>query len=40
MTMSGAYTGAMLNKLTKIKLIQLFLNTQATLGSQISDLSK
>ena len=39
MTMSGAHTEAVLNKLTKPELV-LLLKTEATLGSQISDLSK
>ena len=40
MTMSGTHTEALLNKLTKPELVQLLLKTEATLGSQISDLSK
>ena len=46
MTMSGAHTEAVLNKLTKPELVLtkpelvLLLKTEATLGSQISDLSK
>ena len=40
MTMSGTHTEAVLNKLTKPELVQLLLKTEATLGSQISDLSK
>ena len=40
MTMSGTHTEAVLNKLTKPKLVQLLLKTEATLGSQITDLSK
>ena len=40
MTMSGIHTEAVLNKLTKPELIQLLLKTEATLGSQITDLSK
>ena len=35
---SGVHTVAVLNKLTKSELIQLLLNTEANLGSQISDL--
>ena len=38
--MSGTHTEAVLNKLTKHELVQLLLKTEATLGSQISDLSK
>ena len=38
--MSGTHTEAVLNKLTKPELIQLLLKTVATLGSQITDLSK
>ena len=40
MIMSGAHTEAVLNKLTKPVLIQLCLKTEATLYSQIVDLSK
>ena len=40
MTMSGTHTKAVLNKLTKPELTQLLLKTEATLGSQIADLSK
>ena len=40
MTMSGTHTEAVLNKLTKPELVQLLLMTEATLGSQITDLSK
>ena len=40
MTMSGIHTEAVLNKLTKPELAQLLLKTEATLGSQILDLSK
>ena len=40
MTMSGTHIEAVLNKLTKSELAQLLLKTEATLGSQISDLSK
>ena len=40
MTMSGTHTEAVLNQVTKPKLVQLLLKTEATLGSQISDLSK
>ena len=39
MTMSGTHTEAVLNKLTKTELVQLLLKTEATLGSQITDLS-
>ena len=38
--MSGTHTEAVLNKLTKPELVQLLLKTQATPGSQITDLSK
>ena len=38
--MSGTHTEAVLNKLTKPELVQLLLKTEATLGSQITDLSK
>ena len=40
MTITGAHSEAVLNKLTKPELIQLLLRTEATLGSQIADLSK
>ena len=40
MTMNGTHTEAVLNKLTKHELVQLLLKTEATLGSQITDLSK
>ena len=40
MTMSGTYIEAFLNKLSKPELVQLLLETEATLGSQITDLSK
>ena len=40
MTMSGTHTEAVLNKLTKPELVKLLLKTEATLGSQITDLSK
>ena len=40
MKMSGTHTEAVLNKLTKPELVQLLLKTEATLGSQITDLSK
>ena len=40
MTMSGARTEAVLNKLTKPELVQLLLKAKATLGSQITDLSQ
>ena len=39
-TMSGTHTEAVLNKLTKPELVQLLLKTEATLDSQITDLSK
>ena len=40
MTMSGTHTEVVLNKLSKPELVQLLLKTEATLGSQITDLSK
>ena len=40
MTMSGTHREDLQNKLTKTELVQLLLKTEATLGSQISDLSK
>ena len=40
MTMSGTHTEAVLNKLTKPEFVQLLLKTEATLDSQIFDLSK
>ena len=40
MTMSGTHTEAVLNKLSKHELVQLLLKTEATLESQITDLSK
>ena len=40
MTMIGTHTKAVLNKLTKPELVQLLLKTEATRGSQITDLSK
>ena len=40
MIITGTHTGAVLNKLTKPELAQLLLKTEATLGSQITDLSK
>ena len=40
MTMSGTHTEAVLNKLSKPELVQLLLKTEASLGSQITDLSK
>ena len=38
--MGGIHTEAVLNKLTKLELIQLRLKTEATLCSQIANLSK
>ena len=38
--MSGTHTEAVLNKLTKPELVKLLLKTEATLRSQITDLSK
>ena len=40
MTISGTHTEAVLNKLTKPELVQLLLKTEATPGSQITDLPK
>ena len=40
MTMGGTHTEAVLNKLPKPELVQLLLKTEATLHSQIIDLSK
>ena len=40
MTVSGSHTEAVLNKLTKPELLQLLLKTEATLDSQITELSK
>ena len=40
MTISGTHTEAVLTKLTKPELVQLLLKTEASLGSQITDLSK
>ena len=40
MTISGTHTEAVLNKLTKPEFVQLLLKTEATLDSQIFDLSK
>ena len=40
MTMIGTHTEIVLNKLTKPELVQRLLKTEATLGSQITDLSK
>ena len=34
--MAGAHTQAVLNKLTKPELVQIILNTEASLGSQIA----
>ena len=40
MTMIGTHAETVLNKLTKPELVQQLLKTEATLGSQITDLSK
>ena len=40
MTMSGTHAEYVLNKLTKPELVQLFLKTEATLCSQVTDLAK
>ena len=37
--MAGAHTGAVLNKLSKLELVQIILNTEANLGSQITKLT-
>ena len=39
MDMAGAHTEAVLNKLSKLDLVQLILNTKADLGSQIPKLT-
>ena len=39
MTIIGTHTETVLNKLTKHELVQRLLKTEATLGSQITDLS-
>ena len=39
MDMAGAHTEAVLNKLSKPDLVQLILNTEANLGSQIAKLT-
>ena len=40
MAVTGTHTEAVLNKLTKPELVQLLLKTEATLGTQIADISK
>ena len=40
MAMNGTHTEAVLNKIAKPELVQLLLKTEATSGSQITDLSK
>ena len=40
MTMSGTHTEAALDNLSKRELVQLLLKIEASLGSQITDLSK
>ena len=37
--MAGAHTEAVLNKLSKLELVQIILNTEANLGPQISKLT-
>ena len=37
--MAGAHTEAVLNKLSKLELVQIILNTEANLGSQIAKLT-
>ena len=37
--MAGAHTWAVLNKLSKPELVQIILNTEANLGSQITKLT-
>ena len=37
--MAGTHTEAVLNKLTKPKLLQLLLNTKANMGAQFSSLN-
>ena len=37
--MAGAHTEAVLNKLSKPELVQIILNTEANLGSQIAKLT-
>ena len=39
MNMAGAHTEAVLNKLSKPDLVQIILNTEANLGSQIAKLT-
>ena len=39
MNMAGAHTEAVLNKLSKLQLVQIILNTEANLGPQISKLT-
>ena len=39
MNMAGAHTEAVLNKLSKLELLQIILNTEANLGPQISKLT-
>ena len=39
MNMAGAHTEAVLNKLSKLELVQIILNTEANLGPQISKLT-
>ena len=39
MNVTGAHTEAVLNKLSKPELVQIILNTEANLGSQIAKLT-
>ena len=39
MNMAGAHTEAVLNRLSKSGLVQIILNTEANLGSQIAKLT-
>ena len=39
MNMAGAHTEAVLNRLSKSELVQIILNTEANLGSQIAKLT-
>ena len=39
MNTAGAHTEAVLNKLSKLELVQIILNTEANLGSQITKLT-
>ena len=39
MNMAGAHTETVLNKLSKLELVQIILNTEANLGLQIAKLT-